>query len=134
VPSSSIVQAEAVRDRAEMDTLSRDLESAQAALKDNDRSLRKQLAELKLQSEQLTLQLDYERHPDRDQEDADDEDEEEASSEISFQQTWPRTTPVGAQTGKGQSSRGTPGTPRATDASGSFGAPTRASKHGGTRA
>ena len=47
-------------------------------MKETDRSLRKQLAELKLQNEQLTIQLDYERNQEGDAEHADHDEEEEA--------------------------------------------------------
>ena len=77
-----------------MDQISRSFESAQEPMKETDRSLRKQLAELKLQNEQLNIQLDYERNQEGGYEDAEHDEEEEASSEVSFQQTWPLTAPA----------------------------------------
>ena len=91
VSSSHVAHTEAVQLRAELDRISKSFESAQESMKETDRSLRKQLAELKLQNEQLNIQLDYERNQEGGYEDAEHDEEEEASSEVSFQQTWPLT-------------------------------------------
>ena len=55
VSSSHVAHTEAVQLRAELDRISKSFESAQESMKETDRSLRKQLAELKLQNEQLNI-------------------------------------------------------------------------------
>jgi len=76
---------------------------------------------LKVQKEQLTIQLDHERNQEGDQEDADRDEEEEASSEVSFRQTWPPAAPTSQKKDEKEPPKRQPGTPSTSAASGLFG-------------